>query len=118
MYRRLITTAILTAVVASISATPAAANRACGSVVIGGVQRESVEIFRGRVSCADARAVISSFGSGHGIEHGGRNAPFSQKTWTIPGGWSCGKGTGGGVCIRRGSSYRNARDWIGYSFIQ
>jgi hypothetical protein len=118
MYRRLITIASLTTVVAAISATPAAANRTCGTVVIGGVQRERVTILRGQVSCAQARAAIISFGSGHGIEHGGRNAPFSRKTWTIPGGWSCGVGAGGGACIRGGSNYRNARDWVGYSFIQ
>jgi hypothetical protein len=68
-----------------------------------------VTVERGHVRCAVARRVLRKFLSGGGVEHG--SGPESNRTWTI-GRWRCGHGTGGGACIRGGSSTANARDWI------
>lgn len=38
--------------------------------------------------------------AGGGVEHGGHNAPLADKTWTLPRGWRCGFGAGGGGCER------------------
>jgi hypothetical protein len=126
MHRPRITVAILTAAVAALSATPAAAERSCGREV---VQRSAVRvtITRGRVTCAVARGVIKrwlSLGSypptpGTAIEHGGPNAGLGGKTWTMPNGWTCLVATRGGACALRGSGalrFRNPRDEIRYLF--
>jgi hypothetical protein len=68
-------------------------------------------ILRGHVRCRMARRVLRDFLSGGGRMHGRRSGPMSERTWTVHG-WTCDYGTGGGVCIHRGRTYKTARAWI------
>jgi hypothetical protein len=90
MRRRLTIIAILAFLVAAISATPAAANRGCGAIG-GGHQPvpRTVTIYRGRLSCAQARMVAKGYISGRGTFHGPVNGPRSDQYVTLPGGWRC-----------------------------
>jgi hypothetical protein len=91
-----------------VSPEPASASRSCKSVKARS-HRFSVTIEHGSVSCGTARKVIRLFLSGKGHKHGG---PSQAETyWTVRG-WRCGTGTGGGGCIRGGTSYLNARHYI------
>lgn len=102
MYARLTTIAVVAAVAAAILATPAAAERACGSIV-GGHQPvpRTVTIYSGRLSCARARAVAKSYINGRGTFHGPRSGPRSAQYVTLPGGWRCGVVEQGAVGCRR-----------------
>jgi hypothetical protein len=70
-----------------------------------------VTIEKGHASCETARTVMRAFLSGKGKLHGPPAGPAYLQTWTLDG-WSCGHGAGGGGCIRDGTSYSNARDYI------
>jgi hypothetical protein len=89
----------------------AARSRSCRSVIAQGT-RFQVTISRGRVSCRTARRVLRAFMSGKGKLHGPANGPAYLQSWSLYG-WRCGHGTGGGACIRHGTNYKNARDYIG-----
>lgn len=78
---------------------------------VGGGLRFEVTIRKGRVGCGAAVSVLQAFVSGQGELHGPRSGPSSAQSWTLFG-WSCGRGAGGGACIRHGSNFRNARDFI------
>ncbi|HTZ88573.1 MAG TPA: hypothetical protein VMB05_18065 [Solirubrobacteraceae bacterium] len=103
MYRFALTAFIVCA--GLITATPAVAERACGSAREGGHgQPVHVTIALGGLSCAQARAAVGNLRAGHGVEHHiGRGASFAEKSWTFSGGWTCKWGTGGFVCVRGGS---------------
>ncbi len=103
----------LMAAVVGLAALPASAPaaRSCGSFRVHGVSYK-VQVLRGGVPCSEAAKTMKAFLSGQGVEHGGRNAPEYKRTWTLPGGWRCGHGTGGGACIRDGANYVVAKDWI------
>lgn len=63
-------------------------------------QDMNVSVRRGHVSCTQARQVLSSFFSGHGVQHGGPSE--AALYWTLPGGWRCQLATGGGGGCGRG----------------
>jgi hypothetical protein len=87
----------------------------CPSVKLSGF-RYDVTVLKGNVGCQTARTVLKDFLSGKGKMHGNPNGPAYQQTWTLDGGWSCGHGAGGGACIKGGSNYKNARQFInGYA---
>lgn len=114
MYRRLVTIVILASSVAALSATPAAAERSCGTVHAGRYAAR-VTISRGPMSCAQARAVARSYISGRGTAHVGRGRSRSEEYVTFPGGWRCsGLEQGGASCIGGGSNYLTARDRFGF----
>jgi hypothetical protein len=69
----------------------------------------SVTIERGHARCATARHVLRVFFSGGGVHHDGSD---EAHTWVAIGRWRCGRGTGGGGCIRGARTYVNARDYI------
>jgi hypothetical protein len=98
MHRRLITIAILAAVVAAIAATPAvAAERSCGWTNVV-KQPYHVQIIHGSVSCHEACWLIKTYGEGGGTPHGGQKSQ-SEMYSTLPGGWICVSGAGGAhVC--------------------
>jgi hypothetical protein len=96
-------------VTAASSASPRARSaRSCRSIRAGGFAL-GVKIVRGRVNCAEARKVLGAFLNGKGTRHGGGSSATTY--WTLYG-WRCGHGAGGGACIRHGSDYRTARDYI------
>ena len=100
------------AAVLFVPGTAVAGNRHCPSMTAKGT-RFRVTIKRGKeVKCSTADSVLRTFLSGHGTMHGPANGPAYLQTWTVPYGWTCGYGTGGGACIRGGSSSQNAHDWI------
>ena len=45
-------------------------------------QNMNVTVKRGQVSCTQARQVLTSFFSGHGVQHGGPSE--SSLYWTLP----------------------------------
>ncbi len=114
MYRRLTLIAILTAVTATIAATPAAAKQSCGTERVqpgtsGPLKTGSTRgpgipykiiVWRGKVSCRKARSLIKATSEGRGTWH---EAPdFAAIYTSFSGGWRCGPtGTGGGYgCVR------------------
>jgi hypothetical protein len=114
MRLRLTTVAVLTATAAAISATPAAAERSCGTTHLlqGGSAR--VTIARGALSCSAARGIVKLYGSSRGTPHG-LNGPRSGFYTTYPAGWRCGPlEQGGSACWRGGSvsSVNKARDVV------
>jgi hypothetical protein len=93
----------------ALAAAPAAAQaHGCGLVRASGL-RLAVDVFRGDVRCARAKRVIRIYFSGGGEPHGG---PSSATSYATIGRWRCGRGTGGGGCIRGGTDYTNAADRI------
>jgi hypothetical protein len=73
----------------------------------------NVSILRGpEVKCSTADSVLHDFLSGKGKLHGPANGPAYLQTWILPHGWRCGHGTGGGACIRGGSTFKSAHDYI------
>jgi hypothetical protein len=88
----------------------AAQVRSCGSIRADGTSL-TVTIEKGSVSCKTARTVLEAFFAGKGKFHGPPNGPAADQTWTLDG-WSCGRGAGGGGCIRNGTNYRNAHKYI------
>lgn len=120
---RLTTIAILIAATVAISATPAAGERSCGTAREGGNgQTVRVSIYRGRLSCAEARKAIRNVKAGRGVErHVGSGGSFAEKSWAFPGGWVCKWGTGGFDCVRGGSGplrSLNPRDGVDATYIQ
>jgi hypothetical protein len=113
MYKRLIAIASLTALLAAISAVPAAAERSCGTLP-GGPAPRTVTIFHGPVSCAQARAAAKDYSTGRSTFHGPVNGPRSDQYITLPGGWRCSVIEQGGASCSRGGSPRNPRDLIGF----
>jgi hypothetical protein len=107
------TTGIAACLVAFILPGAASArNRNCRSTTAEGT-RFNVTILRGpEVKCSTADSVLHNFLSGKGKLHGPANGPAYLQTWTLPHGWRCGHGTGGGACIRGGSNYETAHDYI------
>lgn len=93
---------------------PPAAEGSCRTVTARH-QAVHVMVGRGRVSCAQARAVANSYISGHGTFHEG---PSQAATYiTIPGGWKCStEEMGGAGCTSAGSNYLNARDVIEWTW--
>jgi hypothetical protein len=87
-----------------------AATMSCPSFRLDGSVFD-VTIEKGSVSCRTAATVLRAFLSGKGKLHGPPNGPAYLQTWTLDG-WSCGHGAGGGGCIRGGTTYKNARDYI------
>lgn len=82
----------------------------------GYVRRYQVTVLKGAVSCLTARRVLRDFERGKGTLHGPPGGPSSQQSWTLDGGWSCGRGAGGGACIRGGANWRVARQFIEADF--
>ena len=108
MYRGLLATAMLAAVVSASSTSPAAtAERSCGTERVQpgtlsppkagsasgpGIQYHIV-VSRGAVSCAKARRLIKATGEGKGKWH---EAPDVAAIYTsFPGGWTCALASGG-----------------------
>jgi hypothetical protein len=85
-----------------------AASHTRGHFRAKGIRFEAT-VMKGRVTCRTARKVLRAFMSGKGHKHG--SGPEVNLTWTVYG-WTCAHGTGGGGCIRHGSNYKNARDYI------
>lgn len=82
------------------SATPAAANRSCGSTcLLQGGSSVSVKIARGTLSCAQARAIARLYGSDRGTPH---EFPARTRDYsTYPGRWRCGAlDMGNAACFR------------------
>jgi hypothetical protein len=113
MYIRLTTIAILAAVVTAISASPAAAERSCGTERVqpgrtspatpgstsGPGLPYKIIVWRGSVSCAKARSLIKETGEGKGKWH--EAAALSGIYTSFPGGWSCALASGGGYgCVQ------------------
>ena len=82
--------------------------RSCGHIRVED-NRFRVTIERGKVRCRKAREVFRIYLSGGGERHEGKD---SAHTYVVIGRWRCGAGTGGGGCIRKGKSFRTARDYI------
>jgi len=113
MYRRLTITALLTAAVCAIAATPAAAKRSCGTERVqpgttgppktGSTSGPGIPykiiVWRGNVSCRKARSLIKATGEGKGTWH---EAPDIAAIYTtFPLGWRCALATGGNYgCVR------------------
>jgi hypothetical protein len=115
MQIRLVTVVSLAAVMAVLCATPAAAgSRSCGTVRAGH-DAARVTIFRGRVSCVQARRASKDYISGRGTFHGTPNGPRSKQYVTLPGGWRCSVIEQGGAACTRGGSSLKPRDMIGFS---
>ena len=117
MHRRLLTIAILVAVLAAISAAPASAKHSCGGAPIDGrlyFGPYRVVIFRGNLSCHTARALIQALVDGKGKLGGNPRGARSEYYAKLPGGWRCQSGAGGGVACWRGkligSSYAEVVD--------
>jgi hypothetical protein len=105
MLRRLTSITILAASVASGSATPAAANRSCGTAREGGGNGQTVRvtIVRGRLPCSQARRAITGIKPGRGVvQHGGGSVVGTS--WTFPDGWTCQFGASGSFPCYRGGS--------------
>ncbi|MBS1891505.1 MAG: hypothetical protein JST59_09430 [Actinobacteria bacterium] len=124
MHRVTVSVAGLVAVVAATigvsNIAGAAASRSCGEVTATRDHVSStyeVQIFRGQVSCKEARAVIKAVNSGKGTVH--RPPGTGRESWytTLPGGWKCFSGAGGEACVRgpKINSYQH-RDEIGSPF--
>jgi hypothetical protein len=114
MRTRLLTIIILAALVATVSASPAAAARSCGSTALLQGGRASVTITRGSLSCSQARAIIKLYGSNRATPHG-LNGPHSAFYTTYAGGWICGPlEQGGSACWLGGTprSLSGARDVV------
>ena len=97
----------------------ASASRSCGTFTTsnnGVTSTYAATVLRGNVRCRVTRRVLRAFASGKGTLHGPVNGPAVAQSWTLFG-WRCGHGAGGGACIRGGSSYKNARDWIEYQYV-
>jgi len=94
------TVAVVAASMAFAGATTAATSR-CGRISVSG-DSLVVRVESGHLACSRARKVMRTFMSGHGTEHGGPSSPSYRKYWTLPGGWTCGFGAGGGSCHRGG----------------
>jgi hypothetical protein len=78
----------------------AAKPRSCGKVTGTKEPPYRVEVFRGAVSCQEARTIIRAYNSGKGKLH---KTTEGLETWytTFPGGWSCVEGAGGAEeCFR------------------
>ncbi len=115
MHRRLTIIAILTAIVAAIFATPAAAKRSCGTervppgtsgppktgLPFGPGIPYKIVVWRGSVSCRKARSLIKATGEGKGTWH---EAPdFAGIYTSFPGGWRCSPTGTGGVTAAGGA---------------
>lgn len=87
----------------------AGALRNCGTVG-GGQFPLHVEVVRGSTSCHSARRLMRGFLlQGKGREHDTESIVTAYTTlW----GWKCGRGAGGGTCIRHGRSVDTARDVV------
>jgi hypothetical protein len=108
MIRSLFAVAALLAVLSVWTAPASARTRRCGTVHVGSAAF-AVTIRKGHAGCATARHVLRVFFSGGGVHHDG---PDEAHTWVGIGRWRCGRGTGGGGCIRGGRTYLTARDYI------
>jgi hypothetical protein len=122
MRMRPTTITVLAAVVAAISATPAAGERSCGTVrgeTVRGrmVPAARVAILRGRVPCAQARVAAADYKVGPSTHHGPVNGPFSEQYITLPGHWRCTLVTGEDASCTRGGSSLNPREEIGFRFL-
>jgi hypothetical protein len=113
MRTRPLTIAILAALAAMTSVTPADASRSC-RVLPGGGAPHTVSIFHGRLSCAQARTVAKSYVHG-GTFHGPINGPRSAQYLTLPGGWRCSVIEQGGASCARGGTRANPSELIGFT---
>lgn len=75
-----------------------------------------VTVLKGHVRCRTARRVLRDFLNGGGTMHGPPSGPAADQYWTLPGGWKCGHGAGGGGCIRGGRNYKVAKQFIEADF--
>jgi hypothetical protein len=108
MLRSVLAVAVVLAALV-VSTSPASARtRRCGTVHVGPVAF-AVTIEKGHASCATARHVLRVFFSGGGVHHDGSD---EAHTWVGIGRWRCGRGTGGGACIRGARTYIHAPDYI------
>jgi hypothetical protein len=91
----LIAVATIFAVALASTAPAKAADKSCGHV-----SDYNVTVLHGSVPCKKARWVIKAYNSGKGTLHKGSG----QENWitTLPGGWSCVSGAGGGEECARG----------------
>jgi hypothetical protein len=67
------------------------------------------------VTCAQARAAVKNYVSGHGKFHGPPNGPRAKQYVTLPGGWRCSVLEQGGAACQRGGTRRDPREEIGFS---
>ena len=81
------------------TASVVSAARSCGTIHASGYAFR-VTIIKGHTSCRIARKVLRAFMSGKGTKHG--SGPEANLTWRVYR-WTCGHGTGGGGCTRRGA---------------
>ncbi len=110
MWVRAISTAILSAAVIAIVATPAVASpRSCGYV---NPVEYHVKIERGQVSCEEARKAIATVIRGGGHRHGNPQNGLVSLYWTLPGGWRCFTGAGAAWSCVRGGTRADPRDVI------
>lgn len=97
------------AVIVAIATSGASAHpHTCPPVHAGGAIL-SVTVVRGNVGCPAVRRVLHAFMSGGGVQHGG---PYEYEKWWDLGRWRCAHGAGAGSCIRGGSNYQTATDYI------
>jgi hypothetical protein len=104
-----VATAAVTAVMLVAPGMSVATSRSCRGFDLYG-SHYNVTIHKGTVRCKQARNTLRSFLSGNGVEHG--SGAEANKYWTLPHGWKCGHGAGGGACIRHGHSYQDAKAFI------
>ena len=119
--KRFVIVGMVALTAAALAAIPAnAAGRSCGTVHGGGTTVSEapvwrVEIGRGPVTCAQARAAVKNYVSGHGKFHGPPNGPRAKQYVTLPGGWRCSVLEQGGAACQRGGTRRDPREEIGFS---
>lgn len=89
----------------------------CPSFKLDGA-RYRVTVLKGDVRCSVARKVFRDFISGKGKLHGPSGGPASSQSWTLDSGWSCGRGAGGGACIRGGKNYKVAPRFIEADYVR
>lgn len=66
---------------------------------------------KGSAAWATARHVLCDFVLGKGLVAWAGRWPERAAVVGPDGGWTCGRGAGGGACIRGGSDYKNARQF-------
>lgn len=102
--------AVAGAVALTLSVTAAgAAPRSCGYVE---PLEYHVKIYRGHVSCGEARKAIAIVIRGGGKRHGNPDKGLENLYWTLPGGWRCVTGAGGAWGCQRGGTLVDPRDLI------
>lgn len=102
---------VLCVLVAVLPSVVSARTVDCSSTFKAHGTRFAVRILRGsELTCATAIHVLHAFATGHGTRQPTVNG--HPQAWTLPGGWTCSKGSTASSCIRGGNSSQNATDYI------